>query len=952
MKESTMTDLLLSLVQDDAAVASLLFDQNNKKKTKKSTSKKMEHQKLLLGACQHLFQSIEKLSKTLQQVDNHQNANNHSLSGLDELYLGEAEEEAVLDAETVWGQVDLQNDALHGILKKSVKKLGQAASTEEHAIRLLDIDSEILNDEEEEEEASGNSDDSEGDDKMADDEEEDGNYSEEDEVARRMRERMERAEADMSGSDDDDMDGSDGDEFEDTRFFGAKKKTTKSSTPSSNKQPQEQKDELEGEDPAAEELNNGFFDINEMEAFADEEEDMLPEDVWEPTPVETKKKSKNDKSFHQRQREGIDDDNEDDDGDDNDSDDEEEMMESKLATAKRKKYREDDEVEALHGMYGSSKTMGDDEMGIDDNEYGEDAVNMTAADLFGKPDKKYFHKWKGQQQQSAKASDKKAATKKGDGDDDSWDGYNFDDEEADWGTSKDNEGKAKANESNPENDSDSESGSDESGSGNDNEEDEEVEMADKPPAKLSRHERQSEKLQEETKKLEQEMIGAKPWQMVGEAASSARPVNSLLDGAPEFQVASKIAPLITEEHTASLEEVIKRRILAEDWDEVIPRELPDVAWNRKRGELPEVSQEKAKLGLGELYEREYLKKAVGYDVDATEKESEEDKAKNEMKQLFANVCSKLDALSNYHFAPRPVADEAEVRIATTPAIAMEEVLPLHVSDARGAAPEEVYGKKRGRDGILRSETELEQVFYFSLNHFWIAISRVVNVHFLTFSPVFLLFDKRPNESVSVLERRQRVANLEKTRRPTQNLFRGCSRVSASITLTRNARRKKRSPWRVPKEESRMANRISILVMVPVSNSSKNCKKKFRKVSMASEHLKLIKRKSPGPKSRAHLRCKNLKILLILPLHAPFFCTVEPVVDELLLLFLSCLVSVGFRVRVKITDFFQKKMHKNLKSADRIISVDLSNVNNNCETTTRSQSSTLPNKYSYLLIEGK
>ena len=728
LKESTMTDLLLSLVQDDAAVASLLFDQNNNKKSKKNAvSKKAEHQKLLLGACQHLFQSIEKLSKTLQQVD-HKNQNANSLSGLDELYLGEGssqdkeeeEEAVVVDAETVWGQVDLQNDALHAILKKSVKKLGQAATStteEQPSIRLLDIDSEILHDEENEETSKNSDDDSEEGEKMNDDDDEDGDDSEEDEVTRRMRERMERAEEDMSGSDDDndndndddDDDGSGGEEFEDTRFFGAKKKTAKSSTPTStNKQPQEKKDELEGEDPAAEELNNGFFDINEMEAFADEEEDMLPEDVWEPTPVETKKKSKNDKSFHQRQREGIDDDNEDDD-DDDDSDDEEEMMESRLASAKRKKYREDDEVEALHGMYGSSKTMGDDELGIDDNEYGEDAINMTAADLFGKPDKKYFHKWKGQQQQSPKAASKKATAKKGDGDDDSWDGYNFDDEEADWGTSKKDERKAIANESDAENNSVSKSGSDDSESDNDDEEDEEVEMADKPPAKLSRHERQSEKLQEETKKLEQEMIGAKPWQMVGEASSSARPVNSLLDGAPEFQVASKIAPLITEEHTASLEEVIKRRILAEDWDEVIPRELPDVAWNKKRGELPEVSQEKAKLGLGELYEREYLKKAVGYDVDAAEKESDEDKAKNEMKQLFANVCSKLDALSNYHFAPRPVADEAEVRIATTPAIAMEEVLPLHVSDARGAAPEEVYGKKRGREGILRSETELEQV---------------------------------------------------------------------------------------------------------------------------------------------------------------------------------------------------------------------------------------------------
>jgi len=158
----------------------------------------------------------------------------------------------------------------------------------------------------------------------------------------------------------------------------------------------------------------------------------------------------------------------------------------------------------------------------------------------------------------------------------------------------------------------------------------------------------------------------------------------------------------------SLEELIKKRILDEDWDDVVPRELPDVGWHKKRGELPEVSQEKSKLGLGELYEREYLKKAVGYDVDAADKKTEEDKAKDEMKAMFANLCSKLDALSNYHFAPRPIADEAEIHTITKPAIAMEEVIPLYVSNTRSSAPEEIYASKRGRDGVLRHDSELEQ----------------------------------------------------------------------------------------------------------------------------------------------------------------------------------------------------------------------------------------------------
>ena len=901
-ENNTMADFL-SLVQDDAAIASLLFAQSSSKSSKQSkkdaSTTKREHQTLLLGVCQHLFKSIEQLSQTLQKVDsgnaNDENINATSLSGLDELYLGDQDDddddETPVDAETVWGQVDLQNEALHAILKKSVKKLGIAASGNDGdgsgatTIRLLDIESEILNDEED---GDNNSDEDNQEEEDSEEEEaigeKEGNDSDEDEMTRRMRDRMERAlqsddEDDMGGSGDDD---DDGEEYEDTRFFGAKKKKSgKSSSQTNNSTNQEKKDEFEGlVDPAAEELNNGFFDINEMEAFADEEEDMLPEDIWDLTPATPKKKQDNTKSFHQRQRDGIDDDNEAE--DDDDDDDDEDMMEMKLENAKRKKYREDDEVEALHSMYGTSKMEDDDE-----DDYDDDAVNMTAADLFGKPDKKYFHKWKAQQKPNDKGpkSTKKTNTKKDDDDDDdvdSWDGYKFDDAEADWGASKEEEGKDNAGKSGAGSDSDADSDSGESngsdGDDGEDDEDQETTKKSKDPAKLSRHERQSEKLQAETQRLEKEMIGAKPWQMVGEASATARPVNSLLDGAPEFQVASKIAPLITEEHTADLEEVIKRRILAEDWDEVIPRELPDVAWNKKRGELTEVSQEKAKLGLGELYEREYLKKAVGYDVDAAEKQSEEDKAKNEMKQLFANVCSKLDALSNYHFAPRPVADEAEVRPATTPAIAMEEVLPLHVSDARGAAPEEVYGKKRGRDGILRSETELEQVNIslrsLSCRFVWLCLFTVCSLCRACLIFFCHLRKQRPKENVSVVPRRQRVANLAKRRLPTKSLFPGSNLVLGSTTPTKNARREKKYPWRGPKEESRTAKWTSILDMVPVSSSSRSCKTKFRKPCMVNEPLKLTRRKSREPKSQAHLRCKGTDLFFHVLIYYFLFCQFE------------------------------------------------------------------------------
>jgi hypothetical protein len=67
----------------------------------------------------------------------------------------------------------------------------------------------------------------------------------------------------------------------------------------------------------------------------------------------------------------------------------------------------------------------------------------------------------------------------------------------------------------------------------------------------------------------------------------------------------------------------------------------------------------------------------------------------EVEAIFATLCNKLDALSNFHFTPKLPSAEIEV-VRNVPAIAMEEVLPTAVNDRVMAAPEEVYDKKRGR----------------------------------------------------------------------------------------------------------------------------------------------------------------------------------------------------------------------------------------------------------------
>ena len=623
-----------------------------------------------------LFSRLEKIAQMMERVENKQNnveidehEDESPLSGLSELYTNDvdgadnSEVDAIaIDAETIWGQVDIQNTALVSKITKNIRKLSKrtdnTAADGDYQIRLLNME-ELNSDEEGNPEMDSDSEmaDSDSDDSNNKDESE---SEEEDDDAKRVRERMERAMEAMESDHD-----SKGNESDDSNVE------------------KDDEDEIIV-DPVREEMNDGFFDLHEMEAFADEEEEMLPNEAFgEPAPEDSETMEDRKKNLpHLRGRAGNDGEEE-----DEDFNEIEKLMEP---TARRKKYRDDEDINVLATLYAEIDEDGDSDE--------EDAVNLSAADYFGQPkepSKDYLRKVKEEKQ--------KKTTINNDSDADSWDDHNFKEEGDNW--RDDDDGKVEDEDEDEEMDNNTSNNKDAEESG----EDEENERGSAAEiSKLSAYAERSNKLEAMTKNLEKEALAEKPWQMLGESSSKKRPENSLLENTPEFEFATKMAPVITQEHTESIEETIKRRVLAEDWDDVVPRELPDIGLKRN-GELPEVSQEKSKLSLGELYEREYLKKATGFDKDAVEKETEEEKARSEMKMLFTNICSKLDALSNYHFAPRPVADEVDVKTTKTPAIAMEEVLPLHVSDARAMAPEEIYGKKKGRDAILRGESEMDQV---------------------------------------------------------------------------------------------------------------------------------------------------------------------------------------------------------------------------------------------------
>ncbi|CEI94717.1 hypothetical protein RMCBS344292_08921 [Rhizopus microsporus] len=218
----------------------------------------------------------------------------------------------------------------------------------------------------------------------------------------------------------------------------------------------------------------------------------------------------------------------------------------------------------------------------------------------------------------------------------------------------------------------------------------------------SAFQRQQERIAAQIEQFEEENIQDKHWTLRGEATASARPVNSLLEEDLEFEHANKPVPVITQETTNVLEDMIKKRIVDNMFDDVERKVDPTL-----RPFLPskrvEISDEKSKKSLAEIYEDDYSKKKLG-DAAVDERDEALKKEHEEITNMFNSLCHKLDALSNFHYTPKAPKPEMEI-VSNAAAISMEEIIPVNVSDATLLAPEEVYEKKRGE---VKATTEMDQ----------------------------------------------------------------------------------------------------------------------------------------------------------------------------------------------------------------------------------------------------
>ncbi|KAF2635828.1 Mpp10 protein [Massarina eburnea CBS 473.64] len=224
-----------------------------------------------------------------------------------------------------------------------------------------------------------------------------------------------------------------------------------------------------------------------------------------------------------------------------------------------------------------------------------------------------------------------------------------------------------------------------------------------PMSRRSTHERRQAKIADQIRKLEAANVAKREWQLSGEARAADRPMNSLLEeGELDYERAGKPVPVITQEVSEDIEALIKRRILAGEFDEVQRRRPDDLATGPKvrRGQF-ELEDTKATKGLAEIYEEEHLRATDPNFVDARDEKLKKEHA--EISELWKNICGKLDSLSSSHFKPKPATANLEIRV-DAPAIEMEDARPTaggDVATSNMLAPQELY--KPGEDKLTNTE---------------------------------------------------------------------------------------------------------------------------------------------------------------------------------------------------------------------------------------------------------
>ncbi|RAH74675.1 rRNA-processing protein MPP10 [Aspergillus aculeatinus CBS 121060] len=220
----------------------------------------------------------------------------------------------------------------------------------------------------------------------------------------------------------------------------------------------------------------------------------------------------------------------------------------------------------------------------------------------------------------------------------------------------------------------------------------------------SSHEKQRARIADEIRRLEAANVAKKEWMVSGEARAIERPVNSLIEEDLDFERIGKPVPVVTAELTSSIEDLIKQRILAKQFDELIRRRHGLIEKTPAERSRLEPEDTKPQQSLAELYESDHLRSTDPNYVDPKNQKLLREQAN--VTTLWENISSQLDTLSNWHYKPK--APHATISVVTDVAtITMEDAQPTTSNAVNGPvalAPQEIYAP--GDDGRVSGEVNL------------------------------------------------------------------------------------------------------------------------------------------------------------------------------------------------------------------------------------------------------
>lgn len=227
---------------------------------------------------------------------------------------------------------------------------------------------------------------------------------------------------------------------------------------------------------------------------------------------------------------------------------------------------------------------------------------------------------------------------------------------------------------------------------------------------LSKFEKQQKEMRSIIEELESANVAPKKWEVSGEAKAKDRPQNSLIEAELDFERSAKPVPIITQDSVETLEEMIRRRIRLNEFDE-LSRKIPTGIPEFQRSKLVDVQETKSQKSLAELYEEDQVKRD-NPDTYVTAEQEQQDSAHKEIKDLWQDLSRKLDTLSSWTYTPKAPKPSISI-VANTAAIAMEEAQPTAMATEATLAPQEVYrpetdGKREvvGHSGLPVAKSEM------------------------------------------------------------------------------------------------------------------------------------------------------------------------------------------------------------------------------------------------------